>query len=819
MEEELDVDETQQEETVEQPHNELEDMEAINAASELHTMELPTLTDAPITLPCSLELPATAEPFPTPTWLSLARFYPKAQSIAPPNPARVHYFPWAPIPAPIPLTEPAFFDDEDILVPTAPSAYIQAKQAGEQLSLTFNIPATLPRTAPRPACPCPGPPYGLPARVFSTLTHDQPLYPWQTECLKAAMETMDNFLYTSPTGSGKSLVADTLALHALAQGVCVIYIAPFVSLVQERADTVRPACAAMDVPAEPLFGPKVIKSAPRSPTLIVCTPEKAVAVLDSWPRGAPTIGLVVVDEVHVVGDGRRGALLETIMAKIVYSQTRGAGMRLIATTATLPNPEEFATWLRAGCYVNTLRPIALSTFIVTPTRILDAEGTVLHTLPPSRVPSETAAVVETVNDRGNVLVFVSSRARCSSLASSIAAHLAPPDPTIAPLRAALVRELAQNVTVSAARSLEIMAGVGFHHAGLLQAEKSIMERAFRERVLSVLVCTTTLAAGVNLPARRVVISGIKVGREPLDSTRFHQAAGRAGRPGFDSEGVSIITVSDDDAEKAAALASSSPSPAESCLVPMEAVVSAACAGLTSTVQESVDFLACTLRHIQRPFDAEEIETAARELVDMKAVQVSQQRLSPAMNFKAGHLVGLSFAAVTNLQPLLDVAKAFDTRSDLLVLAVGVGSDGLALYSNSDVHRVISRADTAGGSSVSRTAAFLAVDVGSLLAHRTGQIPEASRDAVRCLVSALCLAEVISQGFFPRLYHKVGSQFNVGPGAVEALVESTLSSLSTVGRFSDAMGYPLLGSIFRGVARRLRTATTPPEHEYFIGDDY
>ncbi|CAE7203256.1 TEB [Symbiodinium necroappetens] len=135
----------------------------------------------------------------------------------------------------------------------------------------------------------------------------------------------------------------------------------------------------------------------------------------------------------------------------------------------------------------------------------------------------------------------------------------------------------------------VLNGVAYHHAGLTTDERGLLEAAYRKGVLRCLCATSTLAAGVNLPARRVIIRSMKVGRDPLDAVRFRQMAGRAGRVGFDTEGECIVMARTlKEADEARALFAAQLQPLRSALGKerlVRAVLEVISLGLVRTVEE------------------------------------------------------------------------------------------------------------------------------------------------------------------------------------------------------------------------------------------
>lgn len=321
----------------------------------------------------------------------------------------------------------------------------------------------------------------------------------------------------------------------------------------------------------------------------------------------------------MVGDEDRGYQLELLLTKLRYAASpafsfgtssqsvpmfhssdiqtcQAFGVQVVGMSATLPNVEAVALWLDAELYKTTFRPVPLRIFLKEKVNIEDESGHVVRQLTPAsaeweaRDPDHVALLTkETVDDGHSVLVFCATRKSCSTTAASIAAlvdvperHLPwRPNPSSKieallssedpPDREAFCSILRRNEAEHPDLLDAISHGVAFHHAALDSEEREIVEAAFRCGAVSVLCATSTLAAGVNLPARRVIFKHPYVyanGKTTtlLDATKFRQMAGRAGRAGLDSVAEAfLLAVRDAPAPRLRKLLSSDPEPIESCL--------------------------------------------------------------------------------------------------------------------------------------------------------------------------------------------------------------------------------------------------------------
>lgn len=180
-------------------------------------------------------------------------------------------------------------------------------------------------------------------------------------------------IYSLPTSGGKTLVAEVLILREI---VCrrrdVIFILPYVSIVQEKIWSLSPMAVAMNFLIQQMAAGKgrcpPLKRRTKN-TVFVCTIEKSLALIDSLIESdrANEIGLVVVDELHLLGESGRGAILETVLAKIMFIK---AGIQIVGMSATIGNMNEISKFLNADQYTRDFRPVELKEYVKCGTDIL-----------------------------------------------------------------------------------------------------------------------------------------------------------------------------------------------------------------------------------------------------------------------------------------------------------------------------------------------------------------------------------------------------------------------------------------------------------------
>jgi len=276
----------------------------------------------------------------------------------------------------------------------------------------------------------------------------------------------------------------------------------------------------------------------------VTTNEKADSLVRHRAPWIKRVSLLVVDEVHLLGLDRRGPVLEMLIARLKRLKR---DVQVLALSATIRNIDDIASWLNAKSVVSDWRPVKLKEGVYYDGAIYFDSGEVRN-IEDSGDPI-TSLTLDGLREGGQVLIFVSTRSRSLRLARRLA-------PKVYGIlkkgeRGALTEashsllRIEKNIVVEKLADLVSM-GVGFHHAGLSYNVRRFIEEAFRKNLLKVIVATPTLAAGVNLPARRVILAdyrrfNVEVGRyELIPVMEYKQMAGRAGRPQYDKYGEAIL---------------------------------------------------------------------------------------------------------------------------------------------------------------------------------------------------------------------------------------------------------------------------------------
>jgi helicase len=361
------------------------------------------------------------------------------------------------------------------------------------------------------------------------------LYPPQETCVEKGLFSGTNLLIAIPTASGKTLVAEMAMHHHGARAGKSLYIVPLKALASEKYEefsgkglSVGIATGDYDRREEYLGRNQVI----------IATSEKVDSLLRNNTPWLKEITLLVVDEVHLLDSPDRGPALEMVITKLRHRNTH---MQLLALSATIGNPKDLADWLHAETITSSWRPVDLRQGIFHRGKIIFPDGE--RSVPALSKFDDLNLVLDTLHEGGQCLVFVSSRRNAESFARKVAGALGPEEGAPMALGNHL-RSLAETeVDRELAACLECRSA--FHHAGLRREARSLIEKGFREGTVQVIASTPTLAAGLNLPARRVIIRDYHryeagEGMVPIPVREYHQMAGRAGRPGLDPYGEAIL---------------------------------------------------------------------------------------------------------------------------------------------------------------------------------------------------------------------------------------------------------------------------------------
>ena len=377
------------------------------------------------------------------------------------------------------------------------------------------------------------------------------LFPPQEDAVKAGLLEGQSILVSAPTASGKTLIAMLAIMQFLAtkQGK-VVYLTPLRALATEKFSEfkklekidfgrpIRTTISTGDFDS--------VDKESENADIIVLTNEKMDSIIRHGAEWIDKIGLVVADEVHLIGDSDRGPTLEIVLTKLKELQSRP---QILALSATITNSDELSVWLDCKLVSSEWRPVPLTEGVFDGGVILWNNGDSVEIKSSIRGPPIDLCL-DTIKNGGQSLIFAETRARSASLAAKGADAVSKTlsNPEKKELEDISQKLLDNNEHTELVKTLSALLkkGVGFHHAGLNQGCRETIETQFRSGKIKLLASTPTLAAGVNLPARRVVISNIarydvKSGsNKPISILEYKQLCGRAGRPQYDKFGEAII---------------------------------------------------------------------------------------------------------------------------------------------------------------------------------------------------------------------------------------------------------------------------------------
>jgi superfamily II RNA helicase len=380
-----------------------------------------------------------------------------------------------------------------------------------------------------------------------------PLDPFQLDAVRE-LAAGRSVLVSAPTGSGKTVVAEFAVFMALQEGTRCIYTTPLKALSNQKYRDLK---AAMPGKVGLVTGDVVID---RDAPILVMTTEILRNMLHMDPASVQDVSQVILDEAHYIAAEGRGTVWEETIVFL------GKQTTVTALSATIPNADELATWVSQvhkpmTVVLHAERPVPLESYVAMPhvTKLFNPHGR----LAMKRFsqdgwvdPPDAVTVVKDLKEKKMLpaIYFVFSRMGCESQAKDvIAADLELTTPEERKQIEVMVKEAVQATpgmlgSINTKRWLELLPyGAAPHHAGLLPPLKFLIERLFQKALVKVVFATETLAAGINMPARTVVMATLikrtDDGHRMLAASEFHQMMGRAGRRGMDPVGYGVVLAS------------------------------------------------------------------------------------------------------------------------------------------------------------------------------------------------------------------------------------------------------------------------------------
>ena len=391
------------------------------------------------------------------------------------------------------------------------------------------------------------------------------LYPPQQIALPHALNGK-NLMLTIPTASGKSLVAHLTIAHRLKNDLInqkAIYVVPLKALASEKYDELKEVADVVGLKVALAIGDRSgeINSIEDS-DILVCTSERLDSLLRNKSNLISNIGIIVSDEFHLLHDHSRGPTLEVLISRIRHKKP---DTQIIALSATVGNSKELAKWLGAELIQSEWRPVSLHSGTLTELQVkvhrIDGKGD--EKWPEPRIIDGEkekileAALDDTIANNGQLLIFVNSRKSSQKEARELSKHIlnrVKNEPNFDNGdKFVNLNNISESINqnensspLGKKLSNSVKGGIAFHHAGLSNHQRKKIEELFKSGDLFCIVATPTLAQGVNLPARRVIIRDVKrwstaASRNmPMPIMEIKQMLGRAGRPKYDKRGDAWI---------------------------------------------------------------------------------------------------------------------------------------------------------------------------------------------------------------------------------------------------------------------------------------
>ncbi len=507
------------------------------------------------------------------------------------------------------------------------------------------------------------------------------LFPPQAEALRAGVERGESILVAAPTGAGKTFIALVALANAVyREGGRAFYTAPLRSIAQEKYAEFR-VLERLGFRVRVSIGDYT--EGPPEADVVITTYEKMDAMLRGHPRLLGEVSAVVVDEIHMVGSRDRGPTVEGLVARLLASRRRP---QIVALSATVPNAEEIAEWLGAKLIRSEWRPVPLREGVFKDYKVYYPDGSSravprVHGLP------DLDLALEVVREGGQALVFTQSRRKAASLAKRASERMGLASRECREASGEVLRESWGPASLRETLASLVSRCVAFHHAGLPSQARKAVEDYFRAGVVKVIYSTPTLAAGVNLPARRVIIYEYyrysEGEAEPISVSEYKQLAGRAGRPGYDREGEAVIVAApyDSPEELLEGYVKAEPERVESALGGLRGLrhfmLGLIASGDATSVSRLAEVLAKTLYNMQRGIPRRLVARALGELEEWGLIEREASRLWAT---RLGYEIARLYLDPENVPVVRGLSAKIDPGDELHLLYLVASSPDMTLLS-------------------------------------------------------------------------------------------------------------------------------------------
>ncbi|KAI1768237.1 P-loop containing nucleoside triphosphate hydrolase protein [Hypoxylon sp. FL1150] len=717
------------------------------------------------------------------------------------------------------------------------------------------------------------PRYGLPESLINNLKAlgIKDIYPWQKQCLlgPGLLNGTRNLVYTAPTGGGKSLVADILMLKRVLEdsGSKALLVLPYVALVQEKVrwlrnivhglkrqhpnqDTSKKEDSSLwqkradedSVRVVGFFGGGKVRATWSDFDIGICTFEKANTLINNAINECTITKLrsVVLDELHMVDDDHRGYLMELIATKLLSLEHE---VQIVGMSATLQNIDLLSRWLNAHTYCTFYRPVPIEEHLVHEGKVYPASSTsgilktasqlasdssasqlqiqpvrIVHPSPHKELKDTVlnavvALATETAKSGFGALVFCNSHG-CefnARLISRTLRNTCSLDPAMLEKRLDLLADLRSLSTgLDPTLAETIPSGVAFHHAGLTTEERELIANAYDSGVLKVLTATCSLAAGINLPARRVILHNARMGRDLIGPSMLRQMRGRAGRKGKDEIGETYLCCRKDDLKDVIELMHAELPQISSGLTTdrrriQRALLEIIAIRLANSRDTVLDYIQRTLLNLSATSDDIEthVESSLQDLIEMGFIQSESDTYAATQLGKA--------VVASSLEPedgafvhreMQRALRAFVMDGEMHVLYMFTPVQDLSVIINWQVFRSeMERLDDSG----LRVMTFLGLKPtqvnkmaqGGNLKENTPEEQEISR-IYRRFYLALQLRDICNE--MP--IHLISRKYDVPRGAVQTLAQTCQGFAAGMIKFCEQMNWGAMAAILDHFSDRL-----------------
>ncbi|RPB20263.1 P-loop containing nucleoside triphosphate hydrolase protein [Terfezia boudieri ATCC MYA-4762] len=646
------------------------------------------------------------------------------------------------------------------------------------------------------------------------------MYEWQAECLSmpGLLEGEKNLVYTAPTSAGKSLVAEILMIKRVMETrMKAIVVLPYVAIVTEKVKFLKKVVEGIEpcINVTGYHGGAKSSLGWKDADISVCTIEKANSIVNAALEDGSIggLGVVVFDELHMLEDDHRGYILEVLATKLLCLQQ---SLQMIGMSATLSNISELGSWLQACQYHSTYRPIPLQEYLVYENEVYNEHNQLIAHIPPSEVKDLKDPVMNAIISLAygcvvegySALVFCPTRDMTERITKLLGQFMPPADEDVVEQRREVIRDLAASITgLDRILGKSILLGVAFHHAGLTTEERDMVAEAYDKGLVKVICCTPTMAAGVNLPARRVIIHP-RTGRTLLTPAMLRQMRGRAGRKGKDTVGESYLCCPkvDKDAVK------------ELLKAPMPRVKSSLTVGIQRALLEVIstrlatslhsldDYIQCTLL-----YHTSEDKAAIAALVQSSLTSLTSSELIREDDTGGFEPTPIGIATVVSgfgpeegvflHRELSRALMAFNLETDMHIIYNFTPIYGLTEVNWKILMNEIEVLDESG----LRTVTFVGVNPALVnRMARGGTLKEDSPENVeklrvhRRFFVSLMLRDLINE--IP--IHHVANKYETPRGFVQQLASTCKGFASTTGTFCKKMGWGGLAVLLEHYTYRL-----------------